>query len=289
MAPIVSATTVAPPVSPEVAVPTQQPEVPQSPAQAAPKQLDSERFAALSRKEKEILRRGKEIKQREAMLKQQYAPYDAWKQAAEVAKTNKLEAIKHLGISYEDLTNEYLQREAPTPEMVAKKVAEETINERLKSYQADQQKHAEAAQAQQYEQAKSQIVAEAREVVSAGNYPFVKSTEEYDTVFEYIKQEYDKTNKVMSVEDALRDVNEYFKEETMKLAEHLPLDVVDALRSKLLPKEPVPKQTGQPQAPTTPTQQRTLTHKTTTAPAASKPSTPEERRKRAEDIFYGRA
>lgn len=252
------------------------------------KSLDSERFAALSRKEKAILQLAKKTKQQERALQEKYAPYEKYQKIEQLRLEGKhLEAAELAGFKYTDLTDAYLQREAPTPEQVAMRAAEDLVNRRIAESEKQRQEQATAAQEQQMKVARQRIISQAKDLAgTSADFPFVKSTEEYDTVFEYVKQEYDETGQVLPIEQALKNVNDYFKEETAKLAEHLPLEVIEAIRSKLLPKEP---QQTPAVRPDNSQQTRTLTHKTTTAPANSKPMTPEEKRQRAIEVFYGRS
>lgn len=235
---------------------------------------DAARFAAIAKKEKALRQQQRMLQQQRAQLEQQMKP---WQEASETAKQSKLEAIKKLGFSYDELTQEALNQEAPTPEYLAERAAQRIVEQKM----AEMQKQQAAQQAQEYEKALIQIQSEAKQIVTASeDFPVLKETGNYEAVSEYMKLIFDQEKRIIPVSEAVKHMEEFLEEEALKIAS------IAKIRSKL-----VEQSTPQPQASSTaPNTQKpqTLTHKLTTAAAASPTSlTPEERRKRAIDIFYG--
>lgn len=234
------------------------------------------KFIALSKKEKALLQRDRSLKERERQISEKAERYKAWEEAAQLASTNKLEAIKKLGITYDDLTNIALNQQ-PTPEQIAEMKAQETVEMKLNAFKEEQkQKEIESTQ-KAYESARQQIKIETQRLVNQENFPLVNSTKAFDTIVELIEQTFHETGEIMSVEAATTEVEQYLEEQALEIAK------LDKIRSKILPKEE-PKQSP---VQATKQQPQTLTHKTTVAPAAPGNS-PDERRRRAIEVFYGR-
>jgi len=234
---------------------------------------DATRFAAIRAKEKALRHQQRLLQQQRAQLEQQMKP---WQEASELSKQSKLEAIKKLGFTYDDLTQEALNQQAPTPEYLAERAAQRIVEQKMQEMQTRQ----EAAQAQEYERALIQIQADAKQIVaSSEDFPVLKETGNYEAVSEYMKLIFDKEKRIIPVSEAVKHMEEFLEEEALKIAS------IAKIRSRLSEKT-----TEQPQASsTTPNTQKptTLTHKLTTATASPASLTPEERRKRAIDIFYG--
>lgn len=251
------------------------------PRETAPKEEDKSKvqFAALSKKERILLQRDRELKALEKQLQEKESRYKGWEEAAVLAQTNKLEAIKRLGITYDDLTNIALGQSTATPEQIAEMKAQETVQKQLAEFRKEQEQYQITQQQRAYEQARQQIAAETRELATIDNFPLVHTMKAEDTVVELIEQTFHETGKVMSVEAAIKEVEQYLEEKALEIAK------LEKIRSKVVDKETKPEPAIQQvnQQPTT------LTHKSTVAPAApTTKQTSEERRRRAIEVFYGR-
>lgn len=225
-----------------------------------PKELSEQEkhFQALTIKEKQLLRRDQELKRREQELQNKYKP---WEEAEEVKKQSKIEALKRLGITYDDVTNEFLGSQNMTAEqkiqqLEARIEQEAQLREQSKKQQEDQAKQ---YQQQQYDLAIKQIKGDAKSIVDTSqNYPLVKHTEAYDTIVEIMVKahEEDETGRVMPVEEAIKQVEQDLRTYVKEVAQ------IPEIRSELMAllNEPALKSTNKPE------KSPTLTNKTVSPP-----------------------
>lgn len=155
--PITEPAAVAPEAPPAEAAPEP------APAPEKPKELNSTRFAALARKEQEIYRKQQAVRQQQAMLAAQADEIRAYQSARQQALQNPLEALKSLGLTYEQLTEYVLNDNKPTPTLELQSVRQE-LEEFKRQQQMEQQRLIEqqqrmAAQEQQtvVEQFRSEV------------------------------------------------------------------------------------------------------------------------------------
>lgn len=246
---------------------------------------DSVRIAALIRKEKQLLKRARELAAREAKISEVQSQYKPWQEAADLAKQNKLEAIRKLGISYDDLTQQVLNNGNLPPEVIAQQKASEIVKLELESYRQEQQKLQMENQRLQYQQALKNIDAEVQAFVnSSDKYPLVKNAEAYNDVTRFIESEFHKTGKVLTIAEATDKWHSEIKEGFVELAKSLPIEELRSLLASFEPPAPPPEVPNPPKSqPIT-----TLTHKATTNAPTARPLTNQEKRQRAIDAFYGR-
>lgn len=268
------------PETPIAPVQATQEAAPQEPPKEVKKEEPDPRFIALSKKEKELLRMRQEIQKEREMLQNKYKSYEE----LEALKSDKLKLLEKLGVSYDDHTNLVLGQQNLTPEQIAQMKAEEIVKRELEVYkQAEQQRQAEQQQ-QAYDNALQQIAYEAEEFCNKSNdFPLVKEEKAYDTVKELIRQTFDETGKIISVEQAVSEVEQHLMEETLRRAKH------DKIRSQLLKDEqPKIEQVKEPELITKP---QTLTHRTTVSPSVSSPKneTYEQKKQRLIQKYSGRA
>jgi DNA repair ATPase RecN len=182
------------PVSAEAA-PEAPPVEAAAPVVEAPKEEDNfaKRFAALSRKEKEIRAAQEEAK----ALKDKYTDYET---AKKLAKVNPHEFLEKFGVTYEELTEYYINGRPK----VDPKVQE--IEERLATFQ----KQAEEKEKKLQEEVRQSAIAKFRTeqesfVKSAGEkFELVNAAKAYDLVYQ-VTQEYFDANKdkVENIADAM--------------------------------------------------------------------------------------
>ena len=243
------------------------------------KQLDSERFAALSRKERQLLRQRRDLQQQQKTLADQYKP---WQEAAELAKVNKLQAIEKLGITYDDLTNLALGS-GHTPEQLAELKAKEIVQREIQQLREEQSKLQQQQQQQAISTARSQISTEAKTLAeTTPDFPLVKAIKGFDTITALVEQTYYQTGNIIPVEEATKEYENFLKEEVLQLAK------LDPIKNEIL--KMVQPQAVQKTTPPSAVQQKpqTLTHKAIAPIPSVAAMTPEQRRQRAIDVFYGR-
>lgn len=239
---------------------------------------DAMRIAAAIRKEKILRQKEKELGEQKRQLEEREKSFEPWKQAAEVAKRNKLEALKLLGISYDDLTQQVLNNGELPPQVMAQQSAEEIVKRELAQLRKEQADNEVKSQQQNYEQALKQIDYEVELSAGQGDkYPLVKESGAYHDVTEYIETEFHRTGKIIPVEAALEQVENQIAEGILHLAK------IEKIKSQLLTEPKKEPTQAQPEQKIT-----TLTHKGTVTPPSSRPTTDAERRQRAIDAYFGK-
>lgn len=240
---------------------------------------DATRIGALLRKEKILRAKERQLKEQEENYKRQFQP---WQEASELAKSNKLEALKKLGISYDDLTTQMLNGGNLPPEVIAEQKAEAAAQRKFEAFKKQQDDERATEQKKNYEDALKNIGLEAKGLSeSSDKFPLVKASEAFNDIGRDIEAEFHRTGRIMSVEEACTKMEQEIYDGLLELSK------IDKIRSKLLEVEA-------PKTPETAKVQEipkisTLTHKTTAATPATKPLTAAEKRQKAIDVFYGRA
>lgn len=244
---------------------------------------DAMRIAASIRREKALQKKSKELElEREAIMRER-AELQQWREASELSKTDKIAALKRIGISYEDVTNQILNNGAMPPETIALHTAEQTareiIEKRLAEFEKKQSESLQKQQQDNYEQSIKQIDSEVKGLVdSSDKFSLVKESEAYHDVTEYIESEFHRIGIILPIEVAAEKVEQEIVEGILNLAK------LDKIKSKLLPQEEEKIEAAAPPNPKT----ITLTNKTTaTPPSVPKKRTEAERRQRAIDILNG--
>lgn len=235
----------------------------------APKDRFGAKFAALSRKEKAIRAKEREIETRQAQAK---ADFEArmkaleerearWARMEELKNKRPLEAIKELGLSYDDLTAAALndqgelpperQTEATIAELKAqldalKKEREEEKTAAQKAKEEEELKQAEARYAQQIDNFKGEIKShldtageEKYELMKSGLFADVADPVEavYDVILEHYRETQanspDGVGEIMDITQAADLLEQWLEKEAEKLAK------TKKAKSKLLPPQAV--------------------------------------------------
>lgn len=164
---------------------------------APPAQVEDDnfakKFAALSRKEKELRR----VEEENKAIKDQYADYET---AKKLAKANPDEFLKKFGVTYEELTEYYINGRPK----VDPKVAE--IEERLASFQKQAEEKEKKLQEENRNTAVSAYKTEIKSFVKSqgDKYEFINAAEAYDLVYQVTKEYFDEhKDKVAKIEEAI--------------------------------------------------------------------------------------
>lgn len=253
--------------------------------EVAPKVDDklSPKFLALARQQKEILRRQQAMKTQEEAFKSKEKEYETSYIPKSRLETDTLSVLRELGFD-DDKLAALLLNQAPPQEQAVLKMQKE-----IQDLRDAQQKNAQTMQEQQskqYEQALNQIRNETKILIESNpEFETIKGTDSSEAVVELIRETFEKEQRLLTVEEAAQEVENYLLEEALKLAS------ISKVKSKLLPQEqPVvaqpqsalPKITAKPQ-PQSPI--KTLTNSTTVV--SSKPLSSRDRRERAIAAFKG--
>ncbi len=190
------------------------------------------RFAQIARQEKALRAKAHQqnlaLKQREDALKAREAALEPKAIAPDYSnyvdknriKQDALGVLEEAGISWDDLTNQAINR-APTDIRVTNTIArleqkiaqlEEANQNSAKTYQEQQQA--------QYQAAVKQIKADAKQLVYTDpEFETIKSMNAVKDVVDLIEQTYAKDGIVLSVEEAAKEVENYLVEEAMKITQ----------------------------------------------------------------------
>lgn len=166
------------------------------------------RFAALSRKEKELINR-------ERAFKEQQAQIQAYEKARQSAKQNPLEYLQAAGLTLEEAIQQIIKGDQPPTVEDRVKSVESQIEE-YKKQAAEWQKRAQQAKQQQELQ---QIHNSISEYVGQNSEQFelVHAYNDIDTVWKVIEQTYIETNGQvhLTIEQACQAVEEDLLEQKM--------------------------------------------------------------------------
>ncbi len=223
------------------------PETPVAPVEAskpveerkpeAPKPLDAaaSKFAALSRKEREIRQREQKFKAEAAAMEQRLKALEQREQEFEAAwKSNPLEAMKKRGIDYKELTEKFVLQEEPTAEQKQMEYIKnleaklDALDNRLKEKDELTKKSQEELQVKSAETAKTNYLKHLTEFVnkSPEQYELIARNDAVNLIYEVMETHYENTKdpetgegQLLTEEQAATEVENYLFEEAKKLIE----------------------------------------------------------------------
>lgn len=176
----------------------------------APKAPGSDRFAALAKKERAIQKQLAEIKSKEASVK-------AFEQLKASATSNPLEALKALGISYEQLTQFLLNGSKPTPELEVSQVKADLDKLRQEQIVREEQTKLAAKQAaeREYQETLADFGNEVKGFLQSNkdSYELTNMYQGEEIVLSTIEQHFANTKRIMSIKEASDLVEAYFEEQ----------------------------------------------------------------------------
>lgn len=170
----------------------------------------AKKFAALSRKEKEL-------KQKEAELENKLKEFQSADTLREQLKQNPVKMLEEMGITYQDITEMVLNEGNPTPEMLINKMKSE-YEEKLESlrneYLEDKKAEEEAKYNAVIENFQQEIV---EHVNSNEDYELIRAQDRADLVYDVIEEHYEETGRVLEINEAADAVEQYLLQEAKKL------------------------------------------------------------------------
>lgn len=194
----------------------------------APKEeLASSKFAALARREKAAQIRVQEAKEleakiaaREAAIAEKEARLEAFEAKRKGAKLNPKAFLDESGLTYQEITEYFLNDEKPTVSAETASIREE-MNAWKKEQEDRETKAAEDAAQAAREAADAQIAAykvRLTEFVTtnADDYELINLHEQHDLVFETIQTHFEQSKKVLSNKEAADLVEKYLEEQIEK-------------------------------------------------------------------------
>lgn len=202
------------------------PEEEAKPVEEAPKQDDkfAAKFAALTRKEKEIRAREAKVQQQlaelEARIKASEAAaqeVDKYKNLPERLKKEPLKVMEESGLTFEQLAQMVLNDGKPTQDMVLSEY-ERKINSKVEELEKKLQEKEAKEQQERQEQALQAFTAQLTDfVTNTPDYELIRANEAVDLVYQVIEDHYSETGEILANKDACDAVEEYLLEEAKKL------------------------------------------------------------------------
>jgi DNA-binding transcriptional MerR regulator len=211
---------------PEAAAPTAQevlgaapegaPEAPAPAPEPAPEKPRADRFALLARKEQDLLRKQQAVKQQQQILAQQAEQLRAFEQAKKQALLNPLDALKQLGLTYEQITEFVLNDNKPTPNAEVMSVRQEL--EEFKRAQREEQQRLLEEQREMQTQEQQAIIETFREEVGeyvsqhAETYELTNLYGGANLVSDVIEEHFKQSGKLLTIPEAAKLVEEHYEE-----------------------------------------------------------------------------
>lgn len=253
-------------------------ETPQAtaPAVVTPEQpAMSPQLAALARKERVVRQMVRDAQAKEEALKAFQGEIDSAKAWKEQLRSDPWSVLTGAGLTPEQVTQVILNQ--PKPEDLKFTELQREI-QALKTEQENSVKRQTEAQAQAYQQAKTQIAAEVKLLVEGDEaFDTIKAMKAEDAVVELIERNFEATKQIMSVEDAAKVVEAYLEEQAFEMTK------LKKIQARLAPAPAAPAQ--KLQAPQKLPMQ-TLSNRD--VQTAAQPTSARERRERAILAFQGK-
>lgn len=204
----------------------------ETPQKAKP--YESKVFASLAKRERELLDLKQQTKKDRETLDTERKEYEDWKAWKSKAKTNPKEYLEKSGLTYEEVTDFYLNDGKPSADTQYKSIKEEL--DAFKKEQADLRAK-EQSDLEQAEQSKlDETIATFKEGINdflsknTDKYELINIYEQQEMVYDYISAHYQqeleqqKTNpnhrpRVLDKEEASDAVEAYLEEEQIKRAQ----------------------------------------------------------------------
>lgn len=211
---------------PEAAAPTAQevlgtapeaaPEAPAPAPEPAPEKPRADRFALLARKEQDLLRKQQAVRQQQAQLARQAEELRAFEQAKKQALLNPLDALKQLGLTYEQITEFVLNDNKPTPNAEVMSVRQEL--EEFKRAQREEQEKLLEQQREMQTREQQAIIESFREEVGeyvsqhAETYELTNLYGGANLVSDVIEEHFKQSGKLLTIPEAAKLVEEHYED-----------------------------------------------------------------------------
>lgn len=211
-----------------------------------PSMNKSAQFAALARKDRQIRaamaqakKREEDLSKREALIAEREKAWDS------EFRSSPLDALKKRGIQYDDITKAALNDGKFQPDVEIKSVKEEI--EKIRQEQAEKEKQAleeqknkEAAQqVELIENFKGQIKKHVQD--NGEKFELIGLYEANDLVFQTVEEHFNRTQKVLSIEEACGLVENYLESElerTAKTSKKFQAKFASAVKTEQTEKKP---------------------------------------------------
>ena len=186
----------------------------------------SRKFAALSRREKDIRAKEAEYEYRmreleERLQELQNPPEEPQAPIEERLRRNPFETLEELGLGYDKLTELALNDGQLTPEMQMKLMRDELENgykSKFEELEARLSQKEEEEEYNKYESIENNFKQEIESFVNGkGEFELINANGASDLVYEVIEEHYNDTGRVLELDEAAKAVESYLEDELEKL------------------------------------------------------------------------
>lgn len=182
----------------------------------------SSKFAALSRREKQIRERERQIEQRQKEFEERQGKLKDLESLEEKILANPLKWLEEKGVDFNTLSEMQLNELEPTPEMMYKRLEqkfESQLEEKTKELREQYLKEKEEEAERKYEQTINSFMEEITDFVNTQEeeYELIKANDSVQAVYDVIEQYHAKTGKILEVKEAADYVESHLYEEAQKL------------------------------------------------------------------------
>mgnify|MGYP003134282773 FL=1 len=188
----------------------------------------SRKFAALSRREKEIRAKEVEYDKRIAELEERLGSFGKKPEPEPELpieyrlKKDPLRALEDMGLSYDKLTELALNDGKLTPEMQMRLMREELEGDYRKKFEELENRLIEKEKSDEqrrYDDIQRGFQNEIEDFVesNADRYELIKANEANDIIYDVIEEHYNDTGRILDIEEAAEAVENYLEEEAEKL------------------------------------------------------------------------
>jgi len=219
----------------------------------------SSKFAALSRKEKDLRAKERQVEDRIAQFEARMAEMEAAKNAEPVEpalppleyrlKKDPLKTLEEIGYSYEDLTKMVLNDGQMSQDMQMRLMREEMESDYKSKFEELEQKLTQKERQEEeakYQETLNSFKADIKDFVnSSEDYELIQANDAVDLVYDVIEQYYEENGRILDTAEAASQVEQYLEEELQKV-----LEKSKKLKSRLTPAAPAPQAPQQRQSPT---------------------------------------
>jgi len=198
------------------------PEKSQEPASTKEEQDFSSRFAALSRREKQLIEKERKLKDLESKYKDKDSNYQSWEEKKAKFKTNPDSIFEEVGMSFDELVNYKLglatkeEEKANDPDAMYKKLKAD-LQAELEAKEKAKVEAEEKARQEREQQENTQIIesfkSELVETIkkNADKYELINYQQNFDLVFDVIQQYFDEHEEVLPIDQAADHVESYLE------------------------------------------------------------------------------
>jgi len=188
----------------------------------------SRKFAALSRREKEIRAKEVEYDKRIAELEERLGSFGKKPEPEPELpieyrlKKDPLRALEDMGLSYDKLTELALNDGKLTPEMQMRLMREELEGDYRKKFEELENRLIEKEKSDEqrrYDDIQRGFQNEIEDFVesNADRYELIKANEANDIIYDVIEEHYNDTGRILDIEEAAEAVESYLEEEAEKI------------------------------------------------------------------------